>query len=146
MGSNCGPSFRWLRRRRKRRTRRNGNRSGNGTGEAERVQFRNLAQQAEALLARTNPAVGREITDRSGLKFRSRYRDLLETLLGLGAGDLEAVDANHQVVKRWENILFLAFLWRRLDEILHQRSAVVDNAADWPAKPVTEDVGRTKTS
>ena len=73
---------------------------------------------------------GREITDRSGLKFRSRYRDLLETLLGLGAGDLEAVDANHQVVKRWENILFLAFLWRRLDEILHQRSAVVDNAAN----------------
>ena len=72
---------------------------------------------------------GREITDRSGLKFRSRYRDLLETLLGLGAGDLEAVDASHQVVKRWENILFLAFLWRRLDEILHQRSAVVDNAA-----------------
>ena len=72
---------------------------------------------------------GREITDRSGLKFRSRYRDLLETLLGLGAGDLEAVDATHQVVKRWENILFLSFYWRRLDEILHQRSAVVDNAA-----------------
>jgi len=72
---------------------------------------------------------GREITDRSGLKFRSRYRDLLESFLGLGAGDLEAVDATHQVVKRWENILFLSFYWRRLDEILHQRSAVVDNAA-----------------
>ena len=72
---------------------------------------------------------GREITDRSGLKFRSRYRDLLETLLGLGAGDLEAVDVNQHVVKRWENILFLAFVWRRLDEILHQRAAVVDNAA-----------------
>jgi len=76
---------------------------------------------------------GREITDRSGLKFRSRYRDLLETLLGLGAGDLEAVDATHQVVKRWENILFLTFVWKRLDEILHQRSAVVDNA---PSNPV----------
>jgi hypothetical protein len=70
---------------------------------------------------------GREITDRSGLKFRTRYRDLFETFLGLGACDLEAVDANHHVVKRWENILFLTFLWKHLDEILHQRSAVVDN-------------------
>lgn len=71
---------------------------------------------------------GREITDRAGLKFRSRYRDLLETALGLGAGDLEAVDGNGQVVKRWENVVFLAFIWRRLDAILHTRSAVVDNA------------------
>src|SRR4051812_28764374 len=62
---------------------------------------------------------GREITDRSGLKFRTRYRDLFETFLGLGAGDLEAVDGNHHVVKRWSNILFLTFVWRRLDEILH---------------------------
>lgn len=69
---------------------------------------------------------GREIIDRSGLKFRSRYRDLFETALGFGAGDLEAVDSNGQVVKRWENVLFLAFIWRRLDEILHQRAAVVD--------------------
>jgi hypothetical protein len=69
---------------------------------------------------------GREITDRSGLKFRSRYRDLFETALGFGAGDLEAVDGNQQVVKRWENILFLALLWKRLDLILHQRAAVVD--------------------
>jgi len=71
---------------------------------------------------------GREITDRSGLKFRTRYRDLFETLLGLGACDLEAVDANHHVVKRWENILLLTFVWPHLDEILHQRAAVVDNA------------------
>jgi hypothetical protein len=35
----------------------------------------------------------------------------LESFLGLGAGDLEAVDATHQVVKRWENILFLSFYW-----------------------------------
>jgi hypothetical protein len=76
---------------------------------------------------------GREITDRSGLKFRTRYRDLFETLLGLGAADLEAVDTNQHVVKRWENILFLAFVWRRLDAILHQRSAVVDNV---PTNPV----------
>jgi hypothetical protein len=69
---------------------------------------------------------GREITDRAGLKFRSRYRDLFETALGFGAGDLEAVDGNQQVVKRWENILFLALRWRRLDLILHQRAAVVD--------------------
>ncbi len=83
---------------------------------------------------------GREIIDRSGLKFRSRYRDLLESILGLGAGDLEAVDGNGVTVKRWENIIFLTFIWRRLDEILHQRSAVVDNA---PSDPVeVEEVHR----
>jgi len=77
---------------------------------------------------------GREITDRSGLKFRSRYRDLFETTLGFGAGDLEAVDGNHHVVKRWENILFLALLWKRLDLILHQRAAVVDMESK-PSEP-----------
>jgi hypothetical protein len=75
---------------------------------------------------------GREITDRSGLKFRTRYRDLLETFLGLGAGDLEAIDANQHVVKRWSNILFLCFMWPKLDQILHQRSAVMDSI-DEPA-------------
>jgi hypothetical protein len=76
---------------------------------------------------------GREITDRTGLKFRTRYRDLFETFLGLGAGDLEAINNHQDVVKRWENVLFLAFIWRKLDEILHQRAAVVDNA---PSNPV----------
>jgi hypothetical protein len=83
---------------------------------------------------------GREITDRSGLKFRTRYRDLFETILGLGACDLEAVDANQHVVKRWENILFLTFVWDHLDEILHQRSAVVDNA---PSNPVEVELKKT---
>jgi hypothetical protein len=77
---------------------------------------------------------GREITDRSGLKFRSRYRDVFETTLGFGSGDLEAIDGNGNVVKRWENIIFLMFVWRRLDEILHQRSAVVDNAPEDPVE------------
>lgn len=73
---------------------------------------------------------GTEITDRAGLKFRTRYRDIFELVLGMGAGDLEAVDGNARVVKKWSNILFLAFTWPRLDEILHQRAAVVDNAPD----------------
>jgi hypothetical protein len=77
---------------------------------------------------------GREITDRNGLKFRTRYRDLFETVLGLGAGDLEAVDSSHHVVKRWENILCLFFIWPKLDEILHQRSAIVDNTKDEPVE------------
>jgi hypothetical protein len=77
---------------------------------------------------------GREITDRSGLKFRTRYRDWFETVFGLGACDLEAVDGNHHVVKRWENILFLTFVWRRLDQVLHQRAAVVDNAPNDPVE------------
>ena len=84
---------------------------------------------------------GREITDRSGLKFRTRYRDLFESFLGLGAGDLEAINNHQDVVKRWENILFLAFLWSKLDEILHQRSVGVDNA---PTNPVeVEEVKQT---
>jgi hypothetical protein len=83
---------------------------------------------------------GREITDRSGLTFRSRYRDLLETLLGIGAGDLEAIDASGKVVKRWENIPLLAFTWPRLDHILHQRSALVDNAPEDPVE--VEQVSR----
>ena len=80
---------------------------------------------------------GREITDRSGLKFRSRYRDILETMLGLGSGDLEAIDGNGIVVKRWENIIFLVFIWDRLDEILHQRSLVVDNTKEDPVEVET---------
>lgn len=77
---------------------------------------------------------GSELTDRSGLKFRTKYRDLLEMLLGFGAGDLLAVDNSHNVLKRWENVLFLAFLWPRLDAVLHQRSAVVDNAKEDPVE------------
>lgn len=77
---------------------------------------------------------GCEISDRSGLKFRVRYRDLLESLLGFGSADLEAIDGTGQVVKRWNNILFLAFTWKKLDEILHQRAAVVDNAPNDPVE------------
>ena len=80
---------------------------------------------------------GSEITDRSGLHFRTRYRDVFETVLGFGSGDLEALDASGNVVKRWENILGLTFTWRRLDEILHQRSAVVDNAPEDPVEVET---------
>lgn len=77
---------------------------------------------------------GCELTDRSGLKFRTRYRDVLETILGFGAGDLIAYDANHAVTKRYENVLFLVFLWPKLDSILHERSALVDNAKDDPVE------------
>ena len=40
---------------------------------------------------------GSELTDRTGLRFRTRYRDVLETILTFGGGDLIAVD-NHQNV------------------------------------------------
>jgi hypothetical protein len=69
---------------------------------------------------------GSELTDRSGLKFRTRYRDVFEMILGLGAGDLEAMDNHHAVLKRWENLLFLCFIWKRMDAVLHERSAIVD--------------------
>ena len=77
---------------------------------------------------------GCEISDRSGLKFRVKYRDLLESLLGFGSADLEAIDGSGNVVKHWNNVLFLALAWPKLDGILHQRAAVVDNAPQDPVE------------
>ena len=71
--------------------------------------------------------VGSEITDRWGLKFRTRYDDVLEWVLGFGCGNLVAFN-NEKQVKQYDNILMLYFWWSRLDELLHQRSAVVDSA------------------
>jgi hypothetical protein len=78
--------------------------------------------------------VGNEITDRAGLRFVSRYPDLLESVLGFGAGSIVAYDGQQKVVKEWNNILGLFFIWNRLDEIMHQRSAVVDNAPNDPVE------------
>jgi hypothetical protein len=69
---------------------------------------------------------GSELTDRSGLRFRTKYRDVLETILTFGGGDLIAVDNHQNVIKRWDNIIGLFFLWKDLDRVLHQRAAVVD--------------------
>jgi hypothetical protein len=72
---------------------------------------------------------GSELTDRSGLRFVTRYRDVLETLLGFGGGDLLAVDNQHNVIKRYENIIGLWFHWKTLDRILHQRATLLDGDA-----------------
>lgn len=69
---------------------------------------------------------GSELTDRSGLRFRTKYRDVLETILTFGGGDLLAVDNHQNVIKRWDNIIGLFFLWKDLDRVLHQRAAVMD--------------------
>lgn len=69
---------------------------------------------------------GSELTDRSGLRFRTKYRDVLETILTFGGGDLLAVDNHQNVIKRWDNIIGLYFLWKDLDRVLHQRAAVLD--------------------
>ena len=69
---------------------------------------------------------GSELTDRTGLRFVTKYRDVLETLLGFGGGDLLAVDNQHNVIKRYENIIGLWFHWKTLDRILHQRATLVD--------------------
>jgi hypothetical protein len=69
---------------------------------------------------------GSELTDRTGLRFRTRYRDVLETMLTFGGGDLIAVDNHQNVIKRWDNIVGLYFIWKDLDRVLHQRAAVVD--------------------
>jgi hypothetical protein len=65
---------------------------------------------------------GTELTDRTGLRFRTNYRDVLETLLTFGGGDLVAVDNHQNVIKRWNNIVGLYFIWNHLDRILHQRT------------------------
>jgi hypothetical protein len=76
---------------------------------------------------------GSELTDRSGLRFKTSYRDVLETVLTFGGGDLVAVDNHQTVIKRWNNILGLFFLWKYLDRILHQR-AVVESEGDTNAQ------------
>ncbi len=65
---------------------------------------------------------GSELTDRTGLRFRTNYRDVLETILSFGGGDLLAVDNHQNVIKRWDNIVGLFFFWKNLDRILHQRA------------------------
>lgn len=70
---------------------------------------------------------GSELTDRTGLRFMTKYRDVLETLLGFGGGDLIAVDNQQRVIKRYENIVGLWFHWDKLDRILQQRSILVDD-------------------
>jgi hypothetical protein len=73
---------------------------------------------------------GSELTDRSGLRFRTKYRDVLEMILTFGGGDLLAVDNHQNVIKRWDNIIGLVFSWRDLDRILHQRSVVDEDNDD----------------
>ena len=73
---------------------------------------------------------GSELTDRTGLRFVTRYRDVLETLLGFGGGDLLAVDNHQAVIKRYENIIGLWFHWEKLDRIFHQRATLVDEDED----------------
>jgi hypothetical protein len=65
---------------------------------------------------------GSELTDRTGLRFRTQYRDVLETVLSFGGGDLLAVDNHQNVIKQWNNIVGLFFFWKNLDRILHQRA------------------------
>jgi hypothetical protein len=80
---------------------------------------------------------GSELTDRSGLRFRTSYRDVLETILTFGGGDLLAVDNHQNVIKRWDNILGLFFLWKDLDRVLHQR-VVMETGDDEDQKPAEQ--------
>ena len=78
-------------------------------------------------IAESHFGEGSELTDRMGLRFQTKYRDVLETLLGFGAGDLLAVDNQKRVIKRYENIVGLWFKWNKLDRILHQRETMLDD-------------------
>lgn len=85
-----------------------------------------------------NLGVGVEITNTAGLHFACKYPDLLETVLGLGAGTILAFDQNERVIKEWNNVTLLYFKWPRIDEILHKKSVIVDNAADEPVDVVID--------
>ena len=82
---------------------------------------------------------GSELTDRSGLRFRTKYRDVLETILTFGGGDLLAVDNHQNVIKRWDNIIGLFFFWKDLDRVLHQRAAVMDSGDGRQGQEVAAD-------
>ena len=70
---------------------------------------------------------GNELTDRQGLKFRTKYRDLLETILTFGGGDLVLTDNHDTEFKRYPIILFLFFLWPKMERIIEQRAVVEDS-------------------
>ena len=78
---------------------------------------------------------GSELTDRTGLRFQTKYRDVLETMLGFGGGDLLAVDNHQRVIKRFENIIGLWFHWDKLDRILHQRATLLEGDAGQEPPP-----------
>lgn len=79
---------------------------------------------------------GSELTDRTGLRFRTKYRDVLEMVLSFGGGDLIAVDNHQNVIKHWDNIIGLFFVWNHMDRILHQRAVVDVPDEDLDAQPV----------
>lgn len=82
---------------------------------------------------------GTEVTDRMGLHFTCRYDDLIEFILTAGGGDVIARDnTNNTIKKRWENVPFLFFRWKALQEILEQRASVIDNADEDPVE--VEDI------
>jgi hypothetical protein len=78
---------------------------------------------------------GSELTDRVGLRFRTKYRDVLETILTFGGGDLIAVDNHQNVIKRWDNVIGLYFFWKDLDKVLHQRAVMETLDEDAAPKP-----------
>ena len=78
-------------------------------------------------IAESHFGEGSELTDRMGLRFQTKYRDVLETLLGFGAGDVLAVDNHKRVIKRYENMVGLWFKWAKLDRILHQRETMLED-------------------
>jgi hypothetical protein len=80
-------------------------------------------------------AEGSELTDRTGLRFRTKYRDVLETILTFGGGDLLAVDNHQHVIKRWDNVIGLFFLWKDLDRVLHTRVVMETNDDEEDTNP-----------
>lgn len=86
---------------------------------------------------------GDEMTDRMGLHFQCHYNDLIEFVLTCGGGDVIAQEnSTDKERKRWENIPFLFFRWKTLEEILEQRASVIDNAEEDPVE--VEDIHHTK--
>ncbi len=68
---------------------------------------------------------------RAAKRIKRDWRDLMEVLLGLGAGDLIVIDSNKNIVMRISNIPFLWFFRHDIDHILEvlATTEIEENAA-----------------
>lgn len=66
---------------------------------------------------------------RIGKRIRERYRDLNETLLGLGAADMVVIDYNGKEERLFQNIVGLRYRWAEIDRMLEVWDVEVQNNA-----------------
>jgi hypothetical protein len=71
-----------------------------------------------------------ESISRVGKRIRERYRDLNETVLGIGAADMVVIDYNGKEERVFENVVGLRFQWGHIDKILEAWDTQVQNTSE----------------